>query len=125
GQKGNHMYNAHAMHQGLWGNPLLKTKPKQRTRVATNRIKVSSAIETLSQVETNGTRAQQTDEELFLAHRLHRNPKAFEELVHRYERELYSYLRRYLSDATLAEDVFQATFLQLYLKAGQFEEGRK
>ncbi|HEY2881259.1 MAG TPA: sigma-70 family RNA polymerase sigma factor [Pirellulales bacterium] len=86
---------------------------------------MSSAIETPSQIETEVAWAQQTDEELFLAHRLHRSAKAFEELVHRYERELYSYLRRYLSDATLAEDVFQATFLQLYLKAGQFEEGRK
>jgi RNA polymerase sigma-70 factor, ECF subfamily len=46
-------------------------------------------------------------------------------LVRRYERELYSYLRRYLNDATLAEDVFQATFLQIHLKADQFEEGRK
>jgi RNA polymerase sigma-70 factor (ECF subfamily) len=56
---------------------------------------------------------------------LHANRRAFEELVRRYERELYSYLRRYLTDATLAEDVFQATFLQLHLKADHFEEGRK
>jgi RNA polymerase sigma-70 factor (ECF subfamily) len=46
-------------------------------------------------------------------------------LVHRYERELYSYLRRYLGDAALAEDTFQAAFLQVHLKCDQFDEGRK
>jgi RNA polymerase sigma-70 factor (ECF subfamily) len=50
--------------------------------------------------------------------------EAFGVLVRRYERELYGYLRRYLGDGILAEDVFQNTFLQLYLKSGQYEEGR-
>src|SRR5712691_7095200 len=45
-------------------------------------------------------------------------------LVKRYERELYGYLRRYLGDATLAEDVFQNAFLQVYLKAASYEPGR-
>ena len=45
-------------------------------------------------------------------------------LVRRYERELYGYLRRYLGDGTLAEDVFQNTFLQVYVKSGQYELGR-
>jgi RNA polymerase sigma-70 factor (ECF subfamily) len=49
---------------------------------------------------------------------------AFGELVRRYERELYGYLRRYLGDANLADDVFQNTFLQLYTKIGQYETGR-
>ena len=50
--------------------------------------------------------------------------EAFGALVRRYERELYGYLRRYLGDAELAEDVFQNTFLQLFTKAGQYEPGR-
>jgi RNA polymerase sigma-70 factor (ECF subfamily) len=50
--------------------------------------------------------------------------EAFGVLVRRYERELYGYLRRYLGDSSLAEDVFQNTFLQLYLKSGQYEAGR-
>jgi len=50
--------------------------------------------------------------------------EAFGELVRRYERELYGYLRRYLGDAALAEDVFQNTFLQLYVKSNQYEPGR-
>jgi RNA polymerase sigma-70 factor (ECF subfamily) len=49
---------------------------------------------------------------------------AFGLLVRRYERELYGYLRRYLQDASLAEDVFQNTFLQVYVKSGQYEAGR-
>jgi RNA polymerase sigma-70 factor (ECF subfamily) len=49
---------------------------------------------------------------------------AFAALVRRYERELYGYLRRYLGDADLAEDVFQNTFLQLYTKRAQYETGR-
>jgi RNA polymerase sigma-70 factor, ECF subfamily len=50
--------------------------------------------------------------------------EAFGALVRRYERELYGYLRRYLGDASLAEDVFQNTFLQVHLKSGQYEAGR-
>ena len=50
--------------------------------------------------------------------------QAFDVLVRRYERELYGYLRRYLGDGSLAEDVFQNTFLQLYLKSSQYETGR-
>lgn len=50
--------------------------------------------------------------------------EAFGLLVRRYERELYGYLRRYLGDSTLAEDVFQNTFLQLYTKSSQYETGR-
>ena len=50
--------------------------------------------------------------------------EAFGVLLHRYERELYGYLRRYLGDSDLAEDVFQNTFLQLYVKSNQYEQGR-
>ncbi len=49
---------------------------------------------------------------------------AFAVLVRRYERELYGYLRRYLGDATLADDVFQNTFVALHRKREQFESGR-
>jgi RNA polymerase sigma-70 factor, ECF subfamily len=63
------------------------------------------------------------DEELL--RRLRRcDDAAFGALVRRYERELYGYLRRYLNDDALAEDVFQNTFLQVYLKRRQYEEGR-
>ena len=70
-------------------------------------------------------RTETSDEALLLAYRGHADRQAFNDLVHRYERELFSYLRRYLGDAGLAEDAFQATFLQVHLKCDQFEEGRK
>lgn len=66
-----------------------------------------------------------SDEDLLLAYRDRQDKQAFAVLVHRYERELFSYLRRYLGDAAAAEDAFQATFLQVHLKVGQFEPGRK
>jgi len=64
-----------------------------------------------------------TDEELLERFR-RGEADLFGVLVRRYERELYGYLRRYLGDAALAEDVFQNTFLQLYVKSGQYEAGR-
>jgi RNA polymerase sigma-70 factor (ECF subfamily) len=70
-------------------------------------------------------RASMSDEDLLLAYRDRNDRSAFSELVQRYERELYSYLRRYLGDAGMAEDAFQATFLQVHLKCDQFDKGRK
>jgi RNA polymerase sigma-70 factor (ECF subfamily) len=66
-----------------------------------------------------------TDEKLLLAYCESGEEELFAELVQRYERELYSYLRRYLGDAEMAEDAFQATFLQLHLKCNMFEAGRR
>jgi RNA polymerase sigma-70 factor (ECF subfamily) len=67
---------------------------------------------------------QLSDEELMGRYREEARAEIFTELVHRYERELYRYLARYLGDPTLAEDVFQNTFLQVHLKRGLFEAGR-
>jgi RNA polymerase sigma-70 factor (ECF subfamily) len=49
----------------------------------------------------------------------------FETLIRRYEREIYSYLRRYIGDAEMAEDAFQGTFLQVHLKCHQFDPDRR
>jgi RNA polymerase sigma-70 factor (ECF subfamily) len=65
-----------------------------------------------------------SDEELMGRYREEGRADLFTELVHRYERELYRYLARYLGDPSLAEDVFQNTFLQVHLKRGLFEQGR-
>jgi len=70
-------------------------------------------------------RSKRTDEELLLVYRVTKDREFFAELVGRYERELYSYLRRYLGSAELAEDAFQSAFLQVHLKCDQFEEGRR
>ncbi len=65
-----------------------------------------------------------TDEKLLLSYRSERDGRVFEELVHRYEKELFGYLKHYLGSAEMAEDVFQQTFLQVHLKCDQFEPGR-
>ena len=51
-------------------------------------------------------------------------PAYFGPLVRRYERELYGYLRRYLGDDDLAADVFQNTFVQVFVKIEQYQVGR-
>jgi RNA polymerase sigma-70 factor (ECF subfamily) len=88
-------------------------------------LKKCSSISPPSSPNAAPPLAELSDEELLLKYRAHGDRRAFGELVKRYERELYSYLQRYLGDATLAEDVFQATFLQVHLKCQQFEQDRK
>jgi RNA polymerase sigma-70 factor (ECF subfamily) len=66
-----------------------------------------------------------SDEALLAAYRQTGDRKLFQELVQRYERELYNYLRRYLGDAQQAEDVFQTSCLMVHLKCDQFEQGRR
>lgn len=66
-----------------------------------------------------------TDEELLLEYRVTGRPAVFETLVKRYERELYNYLRRFLNNQVLAEDAFQATFMQVHLKCNLYDDSRK
>ncbi len=69
--------------------------------------------------------AAASDEELLVRYRDQGDRPAFETLVHRYEKELFGYLRNYLGNVAMAEDVFQQTFLQVYLKCDQFEPQRR
>ena len=66
-----------------------------------------------------------SDEQLLVRYRDNGERELFAQLVGRYEQELYSYLRRYLGDAEMAQDVFQATFLQIHLKSHQFDSTRR
>jgi RNA polymerase sigma-70 factor (ECF subfamily) len=66
-----------------------------------------------------------SDEDLILRARRGDGASAFESLLHRYEHDLFRYLRRYLGNAEMAEDVFQLTFLQVHLKRESFEDGRR
>ena len=66
-----------------------------------------------------------TDEQLLLKYRRTGDRELYAQLVYRYERELFNYLRRYLGNAEMAEDAFQGAFLQVHLKCEQFEEGRR
>ncbi len=65
-----------------------------------------------------------SDEQLLLRY-TRGDSEAFAALVHRYERELFAFLARFLGDATLAEDVFQETFLQIHLSADSFDVSRR
>lgn len=64
------------------------------------------------------------DNELLRRH-LDGDAGAFAALVERYRHELFNFLARFTGDATLAEDVFQETFLQLHLSAGVFDMSRR
>jgi len=66
-----------------------------------------------------------SDEALLLRYRQLDEPDLFAQLVGRYEHELFSYLFRYVGEASLADDIFQATFLQVHLKRDEFDETRR
>lgn len=85
------------------------------------RNRAQSVLATQASVDA----AAVSDEQLLESYRTTSDASVFSELVSRYQRELYNYLRRFLGDATLAEDVFQATFLQVHVKRDVFEQGRK
>lgn len=64
-----------------------------------------------------------SDEELLLALQGGQR-EVFGTLVRRYERELYSYLWRYLGDAELAADVFQNTCVAIFRKIRHYDPSR-
>jgi RNA polymerase sigma-70 factor (ECF subfamily) len=66
-----------------------------------------------------------SDESLIAQYRQSGDRGLFESLVRRYEREIFSYLRRYIGNTEMAEDAFQGTFLQVHLKCHQFDPTRR
>jgi RNA polymerase sigma-70 factor (ECF subfamily) len=49
---------------------------------------------------------------------------AFQELVNQYKDSVYAFLRRFLNDRDLVDDVFQETFLQLYVSRDTFDASK-
>ena len=84
----------------------------------------SGSVESTGSVSQSSKIPERSDEELFKLFRAG-NVTAFDALVHRYEGELFGYLNRYLRSRELAEDTFQNTFMTIYQKAENFEEGKK
>ncbi|TWU30329.1 RNA polymerase sigma factor [Bythopirellula polymerisocia] len=80
--------------------------------------------EKLKKTSATSDVASLSDEQLIASYQAAEDSSVFAELVSRYERELYNYLKRYLGDASMAEDVFQTTFLQVHMKCDRFELGR-
>ena len=66
-----------------------------------------------------------TDEQLLLSYRETGNEAQFAELVDRYRKPLMYFLKRQIGNISIAEDVLQATFMQLHVKCEQFQEGRQ
>jgi RNA polymerase sigma-70 factor (ECF subfamily) len=50
--------------------------------------------------------------------------EAFQELVRQYKDSVYAFLRRFLSQSDMVDDVFQETFMQLYVSRGTFDLSR-
>ncbi len=88
-------------------------------------------MKTTRKDETRRTETRQdpqadlADEQLLLEYRASGEEELLSSLIRRYERELYSYLRRFLGDAALAEDAFQNTFLQVHTKCHMFDGKRR
>lgn len=87
--------------------------------------KTSQAITNSNAAAMQVNHDGRSDEELLLEYRTTEDALVFTELVARYQRELFNYLRRFLGDAAKAEDVFQQTFLQVHVKSELFQSGRK
>lgn len=66
-----------------------------------------------------------SDEQLLERFNSQADSRAFEVLIQRYEAPLFNYLFRYLGNREAAEDVFQASFLQVYSKSDQFDPSKK
>jgi RNA polymerase sigma-70 factor (ECF subfamily) len=49
---------------------------------------------------------------------------AFQELISQYKDSLYAFLRRFLNDRDLVDDVFQETFMQLYVSRDTFDQSK-
>lgn len=70
------------------------------------------------------TLAEITDEQLIDLFR-GGDAHAFTQLVKRYERELYNFLLRFLGRRSMAEDIFQETFLQVHVSIETFQSNRR
>jgi RNA polymerase sigma-70 factor (ECF subfamily) len=64
-----------------------------------------------------------TDAELFASY-VAGEESAFREIVNRYKNSLYAFLRNFLNQQDLIEDVFQETFIQLYASRDSFDATR-
>ena len=66
----------------------------------------------------------QSDEFLWSRYLATNDRRLFDQLVHRYEEELFRHLFRLLGNTQWAEDARQGTFLKMHLKKNQFHPGR-
>jgi RNA polymerase sigma-70 factor (ECF subfamily) len=73
--------------------------------------------------ETKSAPGKVSDSELLQRYR-QGDEEAFREIITRYKNPLYAFLRRFVSQDDVVEDVFQETFLQLYASRDSFDSNR-
>lgn len=84
-----------------------------------------SAADQFAAVRLTPVQSDLSDESVIAQYQQSGDRGLYEMLMRRYERELFSYLRRYTGNAEMAEDAFQGTFLQVHLKCRQFDSSRR
>ena len=77
----------------------------------------------MNESETNPVSEKVSDSELLQRYR-QGDEQAFHEIVSRYKNSLYAFLRRFVNHEDVVEDVFQETFLQLYVSQDSFDTNR-
>jgi RNA polymerase sigma factor (sigma-70 family) len=85
--------------------------------------RLSGLVDWLRRLSAAGAEADTADGQLVHRFVAHRDGTAFEALVRRHGPLVWGVCRRMLSQATDAEDAFQATFLVLARKAGSITKG--
>lgn len=64
-------------------------------------------------------------DEILMTRLLEGEERALDTLVERYQKPLYAFAGRMLSDSSAAEDAFQETFLKVYRRRWSFRQGAK
>jgi len=71
-----------------------------------------------------GSEAKKHDDSELMVRYMAGDENAFSEIVSLYKDALYAFLRKFLNQQALVEDVFQDTFLQLYASRDKFDTNR-
>jgi RNA polymerase sigma-70 factor (ECF subfamily) len=109
---------------------LVQERPANRTTKVRRGVSADAKLPVVKELNPDGAKlsgpaaGQRTDEQLMAAYR-DGDRESFVELVRRYERELFHFLARFLGDRTMAEDIFQETFLQVHQSAASFDDTRR
>jgi RNA polymerase sigma-70 factor (ECF subfamily) len=77
----------------------------------------------MDETKTQSNLHSQSDSHLLECYR-RGEEAAFREIVSRYKHSLYAFLRRFVNQQDIVEDVFQETFLQLYTSRESFDTER-
>ncbi len=113
---------------GEEGHPVIPGKPEHHRSEEGGRTHPTGVCETCigdTHADCVAIVSKRTSDAELLMNYGNGDESAFTELVHRHEGNLLSYLRRRLGDAALAEDVAQATWLQVHRKWDQFDSEKK